>query len=370
MNKSTALLNKIEAGNYDLERDDILALLSITDKDELQKLFDAAYKVKTEQVGRKVYLRGLVELSNICEKDCYYCGIRRSNKNLDRYLLTEEKIVDAAVWAQKNKYGSVVLQSGERKDDCFTDFICKVLAKIKDATNGELGITISLGEQSEMTYRKWFSAGAHRYLLRIETSNRELYKKLHPDDHSFDERLNCLKLIKKSGYQLGTGVMMGLPGQTLENLADDIIFFREIGADMIGMGPYIPHADTPLAEESDALNNIKEAQLDLGLKMIAITRIYLQDVNIAATTALQALKHDGRELGLKAGANVIMPNLTETKYRSKYKLYDNKPCMDENASMCRDCLKTRVESIGEKIAYGEWGDPLHFFNSLGKSLNK
>lgn len=361
MNTCDAILKKIEAGDYSLGRDEILALLAVSDPDTMQKLFDTAYKIKAAFVGRKVYLRGLIEVSNICEKDCYYCGIRRSNQNLDRYMLTEDEIIDAAVWAHKNKYGSIVIQAGERKDNYFTDFICGALLKIKDATGGELGITLSLGEQTEEVYRKWFNAGAHRYLLRIETSNRELYRKLHPGDHSFDERVNCLRLLKNVGYQLGTGVMMGLPGQTLENLADDIVFFKDTGADMIGMGPYIPHHDTPLAASSDSLDEIKEAQLNLGLKMIAVVRIYLQDVNIAATTALQALKHDGRELGLKAGANVIMPNLTDTKYRSKYKLYDNKPCLDENASMCRDCLKTRIESIGEEIAYGEWGDPLHFF---------
>ncbi|HRR29223.1 MAG TPA: hypothetical protein P5270_07645, partial [Victivallales bacterium] len=222
---------------------------------------------------------------------------------------------------------------------------------------GQLGITLCVGEQDEETYLRWFNSGAHRYLLRIETSSPELYRKIHPHDHSFEKRVNAIKTLKKIGYQTGTGVMIGLPGQEIENLADDILFFKDIDADMIGMGPYIPHNETPIGIESFGYNS--EKQLELALKMIAVTRIFLKDVNIASTTALQALKINGRELGLIAGANIIMPNLTETKYRPSYKLYNGKPCLDENSSMCKACLKRRIESIGESIGFGEWGDSPH-----------
>jgi biotin synthase len=185
-----------------------------------------------------------------------------------------------------------------------------------------------------------------------------LYKSLHPQDHDFNERYKCLQDLKESGYQVGTGVMFGFPGQKLEDLVDDIMFFKEKDIDMIGMGPYIPHPDTPLAEKVEGYN--KEKQLQLALKMIALTRLYLKDVNIASTTALQALKHDGREYGLKAGANIIMPNITHTKYRESYKLYDGKPCLDENATMCKACLAGRIGGIGEEIGYNEWGDSPHF----------
>jgi len=185
----------------------------------------------------------------------------------------------------------------------------------------------------------------------------ELYRKIHPHDHSFEKRVNAIKTLKKIGYQTGTGVMIGIPGQKIEDLADDILFFKEVDADMIGMGPYIPHNETPMGKEISGYNS--EKQLELALKMIVVTRIFLKDVNIASTTALQALKVNGRELGLIAGANIIMPNLTETKYRPSYKLYDGKPCIDENSSMCKACLKRRIESIGETIGFGEWGDSPH-----------
>ncbi len=347
-----------------LTKENMLYLLNSEDQAEFDELTKAAYEVKNENVGHKAYYRGIIEFSNICEKDCYYCGIRKSNKNVNRFAMNLEEILDCAELAWKMNYGSLVLQSGERTDETFVSFVENVIKEIKKMSNNELGITISLGEQSEETYRRWFEAGAHRYLIRIETSNDALYKTLHPEDHDFSERYECLNRLRRVGYQVGTGVMIGLPNQTMEDLVNDIVFFKEQDIDMIGMGPYIIHHDTPLAEK--VKNFDKNRQLKLGLKMIALTRLYLKDVNIASTTALQALHHEGREFGLQAGANIIMPNITHVKYREGYKLYDNKPCTDENATMCRACLEGRIGKIGEEIGYNEWGDSPHYVKRTQK----
>jgi biotin synthase len=348
----------IEGGLFTEEN--IAGLLSISDAVELDYLFKKAYEIKAKYVGTCVYLRGLIELSNICGKNCYYCGIRRDNSNVKRYLMDKDEIVESAMLAWHWGYGSVVLQAGESIGDNYIDFIADVVQSIKRSSNNELGITLSLGEQTRETYRLWFNAGAHRYLLRIETSDRELYGTLHPADHSFERRLECLERLKDEGYQLGTGVMIGLPGQSMEHLARDILFFREIDADMIGMGPYIPHQDTPMADSIENFEAVKNVQMNLSLRMISAARIVLKDVNIASTTALQAIDDSGRELGLKAGANVIMPNITDTRYKKDYILYENKPCTDENANLCKDCLETRIKSIGETIGYKRMGDAPHF----------
>jgi len=347
-------------GKDHYSREDIIHLLSQGDEDEERRLFKSAYEVKKRHVGNAVYLRGLIEISNICEKDCYYCGIRKGNSLVNRYLMNEEEILSGARQAWEWGYGSVVLQSGEATNERYIRFIEKIILKIKAISSPGLGITLSLGEQDEETYRRWFRAGAHRYLLRIETSDRELYKSLHPQDHSFDRRLECMRSLKEIGYQLGTGVMIGLPGQTVDHLAGDILFFREIDADMIGMGPYIPHRDTPLAELAGGSQDIRFDPLAMSLRMIAATRIVLKDVNIASTTALQAMDDSGRERGIMAGANVIMPNMTDARYRRYYQLYDNKPCIDENSDVCRGCLEARIQSIGESIGYNHWGDSPHF----------
>lgn len=334
------------------------ALLELTSPEDRQALYQTAYQVKLETVGPTVYFRGIVELSNICSKDCYYCGIRHSNTAVERYQMSEDEIVRDALWAHEQDYGSIVLQSGERQDKAFVEQITRILKRIKSESNNELGITLSLGEQTKDVYRTWFEAGAHRYLLRVETTDPCLYRTLHPASHHFDTRVACLDHLRKVGYQVGTGVMIGLPGQTTAHLAKDIQFFRDRDIDMIGMGPYIPHGDTPLGEQTTPIDN--EEQLALGLNMVAVTRLVLRDVNIAATTALQALNPVGRELGLQAGANIIMPNLTPTELRKGYQLYDGKPCLDENSTMCQGCLQKRVTGIGETIGLGQWGDSPHF----------
>lgn len=323
-------------------------------------LFAAAYEVKCREIGKVVSFRGIIEFGNICEKDCFYCGIRKSNINVHRYRMDADEIIREAEWAHKAGYGSIVLQSGELTGEANVAFVEGVLKRIHAFGGDDFGVTISLGEQSEEIYRRWREAGAHRYLLRIETSNGALYAKLHPADHSWERRRDCLRSLRRCGYQVGSGVMSGLPGQTMDDLAADIEFFAAEDIDMIGMGPYIPHSDTPLRKDSEWTPEIRKARFELGLRMIAATRLYLHDVNIAAATALQALDPEGREKGLLAGANVIMPNVTETRYRADYRLYDGKPCLNENSSLCRGCLERRIAAIGETILWNKRGDSPHW----------
>lgn len=334
----------------------MLYWLNEKDPAKLDELFREARACAVRHVGPKVYFRGLIEFSNHCVKDCYYCGIRKSNPNVVRFAMDEKEILACAKAAQEMDYGSVVLQSGERQDEAYVRFIEDILCKIKASTSGKLGITLSLGEQTVETYERWFKAGAHRYLLRIETGNPTLYKRLHPEDHSFQTRRECLRTLRKVGYQVGTGVMIGLPFQTYEDLIEDIRFFEREDIDMVGMGPYVPHQDTPLVPTG----HDPEENFRLGLVMIALTRLVLKDVNIAAATALQTLDPSGREKGVQAGANIIMPNITPTDYRKLYQLYDNKPCLDENAHQCKSCLERRILAAGAEIGYGEWGDSKHF----------
>ncbi len=351
-----------------LSREDLITLLQLEKEDELQALYEKAYSIKEKYIGRVSHYRGLIEFSNYCIKDCKYCGIRKSNQSVDRFSMNKDEILKMAQWAFDNQYGSLTLQSGERTDKAFVDFVTDVIASIKELSKGKLGMTLCMGEQSEEVYKKWFDAGGHRYLLRIETTNKELYEKIHPQNelHSFEKRVSCLKTLRKVGYQVGTGVMMGIPGQTIEDLADDILFFKNMDIDMIGMGPYLVHKDTPIGKEAIEqgfdTEESKKYRFLLGLKMIAVSRLYLKDVNIAATTALQALHPLGREKGIKAGANILMPIITLEDYREKYQLYNNKPCIDDNADQCRACLTRRVMSVGEKVGFGEFGDSKHFFN--------
>ena len=342
--------------------DEILALLRTDRPDDL---FAAAYAEKCTRVGKRVSLRGLIEFSNVCGKNCYYCGIRAGNAKVARYRLSEDEIVAAARQAERARYGSVVLQSGEVASEANTAFVERVVSRLHAEFGDALGVTLCLGEQSEETYRRWRAAGAHRYLLRIESSNPELYAKLHPASHSWQARVDCLRTLKRLGYITGSGVMIGVPGQTLEDLAGDIAFFAQEDLDMIGMGPFIPHPDTPLGEGLAMTPDWKRRQVELGCRMIAVARLALKDVNIAATTALEALDPQGREKGLLAGANVMMPNVTPAKYRGDYKLYSDKPCQDESADLVGDVLERRIRSIGEEVNWSARGDPLHFSRRNG-----
>lgn len=343
---------------------EIIKLLE-TKGEERTILLERARKIKEEVIGKKVFFRGLVEFSNICSKDCLYCGIRKSNEKVIRYNAKDDEILKACRFAWENHFGSVVLQSGEISTPAFVKRVDNLLKQIKRLSNNELGITLSCGEQTQETYRTWFDSGAHRYLLRIESSNRDLYYKIHPNNHkhSFEKRIESLQHLKETGYQVGTGVMVGLPFQTSEDLANDLLFFKQLNIDMCGMGPYVEHEDTPLFQFKHLLKT-KQERFDLTLNMIAVLRLLMPDINIAAATALQAIDPAGREKALTVGANIIMPNLTPCDFRKEYQLYEDKPCLDEDAELCRNCLEARIELAGCEIGYNEWGDSKHYHSRI------
>lgn len=349
------------------DQEAIVALLSVTELDDINAIRTRAMDVLRQHCGTQVYFRGLVEFSNQCVRNCFYCGIRLGNQRVQRYRLSEDEIVASALWCADKGYGSVVLQSGERHDAAFIELVERSVRRIKAESVSPrlpqgLGITLCVGEQSRETYERFHAAGAHRYLLRIETSSPELFAEIHPAPQAFDRRVDCLRTLRDVGFQVGTGVMIGLPGQTRRHLADDILFFRDMDVDMIGMGPYLPHQDTPLAAQHDAYGWTSADAYRTALLMIAATRIVLQDVNIAATTALQAMRPLGREEGLTFGANVVMPQLTPMEVRNDYLLYEGKPCLDESVEQCLGCLDARIQSVGRTVAYDQWGDPRHALN--------
>jgi biotin synthase len=341
----------------EFDKNDLQAILGITDKTDLAALKAKGYEVMKEQVGEKVYLRGLIEFSNYCAE-------------VTRFNLTKAEILDSAIWCAEKGYGSVVLQSGERYDESFVSFVEDCVYEIKEKTKSEsqpdgLGITLCVGELNQSQYERLFKAGAHRYLLRVETTSPRLFKMIHPEKQSLDSRIDALRILKEVGYHVGTGVMIGLPEQTDEDLADDLLFFKDLDIDMIGMGPYIVHLSTPM---NIYRNYYFENQRDIyakSLKMIAAARLLLKDVNIASTTALQAMYPWGREEGLLFGANVIMPNLTPPEARKEYILYTGKPCLDEFQGDCFKCVTSRIESTGRKVALNEWGDSMHYLKRRG-----
>lgn len=331
--------------------------------DERTRLLQKSSEVKLKTVGNKVFFRGLVEFSNRCSKDCLYCGIRNSNEKVLRYNVPDTEVLDACRFAWEKGFGSVVLQSGEVSSKAFIKQVEGLLQKIKQLSNNELGITLSCGEQSKETYKRWFESGAHRYLLRIESSNPELYYKIHPENkkHSFENRIKSLSNLKETGYQTGTGVMIGLPFQTLEDLAADLLFFKKLDIDMCGMGPYVEHENTPLYKYRSLLKS-KQERFDLALNMISVLRLLMPDINIAAATALEAIDPLGREKALSAGANIIMPNLTPHKYLENYLLYENKPIRGEDKNQAITELVKRLEKSGNEIGLNVWGDSKHFSN--------
>lgn len=343
-----------------LEHDDIKLLLA-AEGEAYEQLLQKALRMKLERLDNYVHLRGLIELSNICRKSCLYCGVRSDNRKVERYSLTDDEVLECAQLAHQLGYGSVAIQSGERNDREFTDRITRLVTRIKEIDGGSLGITLSLGEQSEEVYRRWFEAGAHRYLLRIESSNEDLYYKIHPRDerHDFHKRLECIDMLLHLGYQTGTGVMVGLPFQTLDHLADDLIFFRNKDVAMVGMGPFIPHPDTPLYQYADQIPSSEE-RMRLTLKMIAILRLMMPEINMVAATANETVDPMGREKAIQAGANVIMPNLTPNAYREDYLIYPDKACVNDKPEQCRSCLDLRMNAIGHKVLYNAWGDSVAF----------
>ena len=317
-------------------KQEIIDILKNNDKNEW--LFSLADKIRRENVGDEVHLRGLIEFSNICHCFCKYCGLRCENKELDRYRILPEDIVKYTQKAVEMGYKTIVLQSGE--DAFYTkEILCDIIKRIKEF---DVALTLSIGERSFEDYKAFRDCGADRYLIRIETTDRALYKKMHPN-MDFDNRLRCLKDLKKLGYEVGTGCLVGLPEQTVESLADDILFFKEINADMVGIGPFIAHPHTPLKD-------IPNGDFTLALKVMALTRILLKNINIPATTAMETLNPNGRIIALQSGANVVMPNVTTTEYRAKYEIYPNKICINENPSQCFNCISGKIRSIGRTIS--------------------
>lgn len=355
MTSITSILDKST-----VTKSDLIELLKCEGAD-MELLFAKAAKVKQEFIGNGVALRGLIELSNSCSKDCYYCGIRKSNNETKRYFLSEEDVLEAAQFAHNQGIGSLAIQSGEICSDFFTEKISSIIKGVKKISNNQLGITLSCGEQSRETYKQWFDLGAHRYLLRIESSNAELYNKIHPMDenHNHQHRLNCLKDLKSLGFQTGTGVMIGLPFQTYEDLAGDLLFMKEFDIDMCGMGPYLEHSETPLYDYRNHLLSL-EKRYELSLKMIAILRILMKDINIASTTALQAIKPEGRMKAIEVGANILMPNISPGKSREDYSLYMNKPGTKDTPEDGLLKLSKGLESINHRMLINEWGDSKHF----------
>lgn len=340
------ILNKACEENS-LTKEEIKTLLMAEDE-EKDLLFQTADRVRKEYVGDEVYLRGLIEFSSYCKNDCFYCGLRRSNLQAQRYRMHEEEIVDTALRAYQMGYSTVVLQSGE--DMFYTkEKICWIIKKIKE--NADIAITLSIGERSYEEYKAFKDAGADRFLMRFETSNVDLYRRYHPG-MSFENRIQCLRWLKSLGYELGTGFLIGLPGQTIDDIAQDILLVKELDADMIGIGPFIPHPQTPLKDE-------KEGSVDLTLKCISILRLLIPDANIPATTALGTLDPNGRQKGLMCGANIIMPNVNDLKYKLKYELYPGKICINEDAVKCRRCVESIITSLGRQVGKGK-GQSRHY----------
>jgi len=338
-----------------VDRDQVLNWLKEQDESRLQELWGLADQVRRENVGDQVHLRGLIEISNYCARKCGYCGLRTDNRKIERYRMTKEEIVDCARQAERFGYGTVVMQSGE---DWGIDraWMAEVIRAIKSQT--PLAVTLSLGERDDEDFIAWRNAGADRYLLRFETSNRTLYEKIHPSlPGKVSDRFAILRRLRELGYEVGSGVMIGIPGQRYEDLANDIELFGSLDLDMIGVGPYIPHPDTPLGHQTPANPEDQVPNTELmTYKVVALTRLTCPQANIPSTTALATLNlAQGRELGLCRGANIVMPNLTPVKYRAKYEIYPTKACIRETAEQCHGCLKKRIESIGRSVGTGPGG---------------
>ncbi|CUP56818.1 [FeFe] hydrogenase H-cluster radical SAM maturase HydE [Clostridium baratii] len=324
---------------HNATREELLYILDNITDEECEYLREKANDIRMQNYGNKVYMRGLIEFTNYCKRDCMYCGIRKSNKNADRYRLTFDEIIQCTDIGDKLGYKTYVLQGGE--DAYFTDErMIEIIKEIKKRHPNN-AITLSLGERSYESYKKLFEAGADRYLLRHETATKELYQKLHPGA-SYDERMECLRNLKEIGYQVGAGFMVGLPGQTNEDLVNDLMFVKEFEPDMCGIGPFIPQSETPLGNE-------KGGTLDQTVILLSLIRLLLPHVLLPASTALGSVDPLGREKGIKAGGNVVMPNLSPTEVRDKYALYDGKICTGDEAAECRMCIEGRMRRFGYEV---------------------
>ena len=326
--------------NHNLEKEEFIYLIENFDKDTSEYLFSLAQTTSQEYFQKEVYIRGLIEFTNYCKNDCYYCGIRRSNKNVSRYRLNKEEILSCCQNGYELGFRTFVLQGGE--DLAFTDEIMIDIIKAMREGYPDCAITLSIGEKSYDQYQAYYEAGANRFLLRHETANEEHYKKLHPESLSLENRKECLRNLKKIGYQVGTGFMVGSPYQTPECLAEDLAFIKELSPQMVGIGPFIPHKETPFKD-------FPAGSMDLTPFLIGMLRLMLPNALIPATTALGTIDPKGREKGILSGSNVLMPNLSPIGVRKKYELYDNKICTGEEAAECNVCLRNRVSSIGYNV---------------------
>ena len=343
-----------------MRRDMIVDWLKTEDPLRLEELWQWADETRRCFAGDEVHLRGLLEISNVCARQCHYCGLRADNTRIRRYRMTEEEILACARQAVAFGYGTVVLQGGE-DPGIDGDWMAGVIRSIKGET--PLAVTLSLGERSDDDFALWHEAGADRYLLRFETSNRSLYETIHPPVQGRStDRFAMLRTLKKLGYEIGSGIMIGIPGQTYEDLAGDIEMFRTLDLDMIGVGPFIAHPDTPLGQAADRLNAPAGEQVpnseEMTYRVMALARLVCPAANIPATTALATLNLErGRELGLMRGGNIVMPNLTPRKYRAMYEIYPAKACIDETADQCRGCMAGRIHSIGRTVGVGRGDSP-------------
>jgi len=347
---------------HPMDRAAVTGWLRETDPARLDLLWKAADEVRRDNVGDEVHLRGLIEVSNFCVRRCGYCGIRLENRAIDRYRMTDDEILACARMAVSLRYGTVVLQAGE--DYGLTrDGIATIVRRIKTETS--LAVTLSLGERPDEDLAAWREAGADRYLLRFETSDTGLYDRIHPPRHGdggepgqANDRFTILRHLRELGYEVGSGIMVGIPGQTWDVLVTDLLTFRDHDLDMIGIGPYIPHPETPLGRDDGQGAGADQvpADEDTVLRCIALTRILCPEANIPSTTALATINRAaGREHGLQRGANIVMPNLTPPKYRVKYEIYPNKACIEETAEQCAMCLHGRIRSIGRTMGSGQGG---------------
>lgn len=336
MNK---LIDKLEK-NRTLTKEEFVTLIKNISPENSEYLFDKARKTARKFFGSSIYMRGLIEFTNYCKNDCFYCGIRASNRNAQRYRLTNDEILSCCEQGYNLGFRTYVLQGGE--DPYFTDDRIADIVSSIHKQYPECAITLSIGEKPRDSYQRFFDAGANRFLLRHETADYDHYAKLHPENLSAQNRQRCLRDLKEIGYQTGTGFMVGSPYQTPENLADDLLFIRDLSPEMVGIGPFIPHCDTPFKDE-------KQGGTDMCLYLIGILRLMLPNGLLPATTALGTADPKGREKGILAGANVVMPNLSPVVYRKKYSLYDNKICTGEEAAECNLCLRRRMQSIGYEI---------------------
>lgn len=334
-----SLINTLSE-THSLSADQYQKLIDMRCPEAAALLADKAAAVRKEIYGNDVYVRGLVEISNICKNDCLYCGIRRSNKGCDRYRLTIEQIMECAAEGYRLGFRTFVLQGGE--DPYYTDgVLCGIVSDIK-AIYPDCAVTLSMGERSRQSYSQLRSAGADRYLLRHETADKAHYESIHPKEMAFDNRMRCLRDLRELGYQVGCGFMVGSPNQTSETLAKDLKFIEEFKPDMCGIGPFVPHKDTPFRDHP-------AGTVELTCYLLSIIRLIHPPVLLPATTALGTIHPEGREMGIKAGANVVMPNLSPVSVRKKYELYDNKICTGEESAQCKDCLSARMESVGYRI---------------------